>query len=162
MAKTVFRCDNMPGIDNRAYTKSVLVTDGSDPIEVENGTIVKIGNLVEGQRDLWEATIAGASDKLEDCAIIGTPEVPYDEINHKNLDDFVNEAGVPAAAYLLGHGGCFSVTKDGFTGGTAPAVKDAVALGADGKIEKTGSGTALGTCISVDKVGRYTFYAIEM
>lgn len=160
MAYTVFRSDNMPGTDVRAEIKSVLVKDaeGGNPIEIENGAIVKIGKSLK--HDLWEAVPASASDTVAACAILGTPEVIYHDCLKHNLDDFTNEKGVPAAAYLLKAGGVFAVTVDGFVGKTAPTVDATVGLGANGKIDPAGTG--LGTCRAIEKAGRYTYYVIEL
>ena len=94
--------------------------------------------------------------------VIGTPEVTYTDLyNEKNLDAFINKAGVPAAAYLLKDGGIFSVTKEGFVGGTTPSlIGGGVGIGADGKIDASGSG--LGTVLAIDVAGRYTYYAIRL
>lgn len=163
MAYTVFRCDDMPGIDNRTFIKSVLVKDGSgNNIAVENGTIVVIGGLVSGEHDLYTATLATSSSTLANCAVIGSPEVINTDLyNEKNLDAFRNEAGTPAVAYLLKDGGTFSVTKEGFVSATAPsAVGATVGLGANGKIDASSSG--LGKVIAIDVAGRYTYYAITL
>lgn len=166
MAYTVFRCDNMPGTDQRTMVTSVLVRDGDGKnIAVENGTIVEIGALVPGEHDLYYATLATASSALKKCAVLGTPEVIYDECTYKNLDDFINEAGTKASAYKLGREGTFAVTAEGFVGGTVPtAVGVSVSLGANGKITAPAatSATVLGKVIAIDKTARYTFYAIEM
>lgn len=160
MAYTVFRSDNMPGTDVRAEMKSVLVKDaeGGNPIEVENGTIVKIGKSLK--HDLWEAVPASAGDTVAKCAILGAPEVMYDTCLKHNLDDFTNEKNTPVAAYLLDNGGTFAVTADGFVGKVAPAVDATVGLGANGKIDPAGSG--LGVCRAIEKAGRYTYYVIEL
>ena len=163
MAYTVFRSDNMPGIDNRAYITSVLVQDGSgNPIEVENGTIVKVGAKIDGKHDLYAATLATSSDSdLTKLAVVGTPELIHDETRHYNLDEFINQAGIAAAAYMLGHGGDFAVTKEGFVSATAPsAVDGTVGIGANGKIDASGSG--LGTVLAIENVGRYTYYTIRL
>lgn len=164
MAYTVFRCDNMPGTDQRAYVASVLVRDSSGtPIEVENGTIVEIGALIDNKHDLYAATLATSASTITNCAVIGTPEIIYDDQLKKNLDDFINEAGKPAAAYLLGHGGVFSVTKEGFVGGTVPTTTGKtvnVGIGTGGKIDTAGEG--LGTVLAIEKAGRYTFYTVRL
>lgn len=165
MAYTVFRCDNMPGTDQRTMVTSVLVHDGSkNPVAVENGTIVEIGDLVPGEHDLYYATLATASSTLKNCAVLGTPEVIYDNHIYKNLDEFINEAGKPAAAYKLGREGVFSVTADGFVDATAPGSAGTdVGLGANGKIAATvGSATKLGTLKAIELAGRYTYYVIEL
>lgn len=166
MAYTVFRCDNMPGTDQRTMVTSVLVRDGDGKnIAVENGTIVEIGALVPGEHDLYYATLATAASDLKKCAVLGTPEVIHDECTYKNLDDFTNEAGTKASAYKLGREGTFAVTAEGFVGGTVPtAVGVSVSLGANGKITAPAatSATVLGKVIAIDKTARYTFYAIKM
>lgn len=164
MAYTVFRSDNLPGIDNRAYITSVLVVDGNgDPIAVENGTIVKVGAKVTGKHDLYTATLATNSDTdLTKLAILGTPELIYDESTYHNLDEFINPAGKAAAAYMLGRGGDFAVTKEGFASATAPSsVGGTVGIASSGgKINASGSG--LGTVLAIETAGRYTFYTIRM
>lgn len=160
MGYTVFRCDNMPGIDNRADIMSVkVVNSNGEAVAVENGAIVKIGAIVPGQRELHYATLATNSDAVADCAVIGTSELMYDE-RKKNLDEFINEAGKPALAYLLRHEGWFSVTAEGFVDGSVPAVDAKVGIGANGKIDAAGTG--LGTCVAIEKAGRHTFYVIEL
>ena len=163
MAYTVFRSDNLPGIDNRAYITSVLVQDANGkPIEVENGTIVKVGAKIDGKHDLYAATLAASTDTdLTKLAVIGTPELIYDESTYHNLDEFINEKGKAAAAYMLGRGGDFAVTKEGFVSATAPtAVGGTVGIGTNGKINASGSG--LGTVLAIETAGRYTFYTIRM
>lgn len=166
MAYTVFRCDNMPGIDQRTMITSVIVRDSSgNNIAAENGTIVEIGALVTGEHDVYYATLATTTSDLKKCAVLGSPEVIYDNCTYKNLDEFTNEAGKPAVAYKLGREGVFSVTVDGFASATAPTgVGVSVSLGANGKIVAPAvqSTTTLGKVVAIDKTSRYTFYAIEL
>ena len=55
----------------------------------------------------------------------------------------------------------FSVTKEGFVGGTAPsAVGQEVGIGTDGKIDAASTG--LGTCVAIETAGRYTYYTIKI
>ena len=44
--------------------------------------------------------------------------------------------------------------------GTAPEKGDEVGIGANGKINA--SGTGLGTCAAVETAGRYTYYTIRI
>lgn len=83
----------------------------------------------------------------------------YDE-RQKNLDEFINEAGTPVRGYILRSRNMFSVTKEGFVSGTAPEKGDEVCIGANGKINA--SGTGLGTCAAVETAGRYTYYTIRI
>lgn len=160
MAYTVFRSDLMHGTDSGADLVSVRVYDSSDePIAVENGTIVELKEYEEGEREVWKGVLATASSKLSDCVVIGSEELFYDE-RKKNLDEFINEAGSICRGYILRSRNMFSVTKEGFVGGTVPAKGDTVSIGADGKINA--SGTGLGTTQAVENAGRYTYYVIRI
>ncbi len=160
MAYTVFRSDLMHGTDSGVDLVSVRVYDASDePIAVENGAIVELKEYEDGEREVWKGVLATASSKLSDCIVIGSEEVFYDE-RKKNLDEFINDAGSICRGYILRSRNMFSVTKEGFVGGTAPAKGDAVGIGADGKINASGSG--LGTTQAVEAAGRYTYYVIRI
>lgn len=161
MAKkyTVIRTDSLSGTDQRADLLSVRVVDsGDNAIEAENGTIVKIGKLVEGEREIYKATLAAEGDKLEDCAILAGVEVMYDD-RKRNLDDYINEAGKNVRAYIPRSRNFFSVTKEGFVG-APPAVEGKVGIGANGKIDATKTG--LGVCRAIEVAGRYTYYVIQI
>ena len=55
----------------------------------------------------------------------------------------------------------YSVTKDGFVGGTAPSEVGAeVGLGADGKLDAAGAG--FGSVMAIEIAGRYTYYVIKI
>ena len=160
MAYTVFRSDLMHGTDSGVDLVSVRVYDASDePIAVENGAIVELKEYEDGEREVWKGVLATASSKLSDCVVIGSEEVFYDE-RKKNLDEYINDAGSICRGYILRSRNMFSVTKEGFVGGTAPAKGDAVGIGADGKINASGSG--LGTTQAVEAAGRYTYYVIRI
>lgn len=132
--------------------------DGN-PAKVENGTIVKLEGLIDGEREIYKAVAASASDDIRDCALVAGVEVMYDE-RKKNLDEFVNEEGTTPRGYLLRRGNVFSITAPGFVGGTVVAKGDKVGIGANGKIAK--DGTNLGVCHDVEQTSRYTYYAIKV
>lgn len=160
MAYTVFRSDLLHGTDSGTDLVSVRVYDGSDnPIAVENGTIVELKAYEEGEREVWKGVLATASSKLSDCVVIGSEELFYDE-RQKNLDEFINEAGRISRGYILRSRNMFGITVDGFVGGTAPSDGANVGIGADGKIDSTGSG--LGVIQAIENAGRYTYYVIRI
>ena len=162
MAYTVWRSDLMSGTDVAADLVSCRVydTDEENPIAVENGTIVELKGLEEGQREVFKAVLATAASDLNNCVVIGSEEVMYDE-RKKNLDEFINEAGVICRGYVLRSRNMFSVTKEGFVGGTVPsAAGTGVGIGTGGKIDKAGTG--LGTCVAIEAAGRYTYYVIQI
>lgn len=162
MAKyTVIRTDLLSGTDVAADLVSLRVYDGSaQPIEVENGTIVELEGYEDGQREVMKAKLATSASKVEDCAIVASEEVMYDE-RKKNLDEFVNEAGAICRGYVPRSRNMFSVTAEGFVSGTAPsAVGDEVGIGANGKLDA--SGTGFGKLMAIEIAGRYTYYVIKI
>ena len=151
MAYTVIRTDLMSGTKQPADLVSLRFygADGQ-PAEVENGVIVKLQGYEDGEREVMKAVAATADDDLNECAIVAGVEVMYDE-RKKNLDEYINEAGKAVRGYIPRSRNIFSVTKEGFVGGTAPT-----------KGAKVGIGTGLGTCVDVEVAGRYTYYAIKI
>lgn len=161
MAYTVIRTDLLSGTDVAADLVSLRVYDaGDNQIAVENGTMVELKGYEEGQREVMKAVLATAASKVEDCAIVASEEVMYDE-RKKNLDEFVNEAGAICRGYVPRSRNIYSITKEGFVGGTAPTEVGAeVGLGADGKLDAAGTG--YGTVLAIEIAGRYTYYVIKI
>ena len=160
MTYAVIRTDLMSGTKQPADLVSLRFYDASgNKAEVENGVIVKLQGYEDGEREVMKAVAASAGDDLNDCAIVAAPEVMYDE-RKKNLDEFINEAGKAVRGYIPRSRNVFSVTKEGFVGGTAPAKGAEVGIGTGGKIDAAGKG--LGVCVDVEVVGRYTYYAIKI
>lgn len=161
MAYCVIRTDGMSGTKQPADLRSLRFygADGN-PAEVENGTIVKLQGLEDGQREVYKAIAATASDDLNDCVVVAGVEVPYDE-RLKNLDQYINEAGKAVRGYILRSRNQFSITKEGFVGGTVPSAKGArVGVGAGGKLDA--SGTSFGECSDIETAGRYIYYTITI
>lgn len=161
MAYCVIRTDGMSGTKQPADLRSLRFygADGN-PAEVENGTIVKLQGLEDGQREVYKAIAATASDDLNDCVVVAGVEVPYDE-RLKNLDQYINETGKAVRGYILRSRNQFSITKEGFVGGTVPSAKGAkVGVGAGGKLDA--SGTSFGECSDIETAGRYTYYTITI
>lgn len=162
---TVIRTDLMSGTKQPADLVSVRVYNaaGTETIAVENGAIVELSALEDGEREVWIGKLATASTTdLSKCVVIATPEVFYDE-RKKNLDEFVNEAGTIARGYRLNQNDIFSITKEGFVSATAPDAVGVVKLGAGGKLEpSTGSGHALGNLIAIEETTRYKYYVLQV
>lgn len=162
----VVRTDNMYGTDVRAGLCSVkfMGEDGATPTAIENGSVVKLGALIDGEREIFVGGNVAANDKIEDVVLIASPEVMYDE-RKKNLDEYINEAGKSCRGYYLHLAGQkFSVTKKALTGVEAPKKGDIVELAEGTKLnvvtEATGA-TVVGSIIAVEGAGRYTFYVIK-
>ncbi len=159
MAYTVFRSDLLSGTDVAADLVSARVYNGDKQIAVENGTIIELEALEPGEREVHKAKLATSGSKLSDCVVVGSPEVFYDE-RLKNLDQYINEAGKIVRGYVLRSRNMFSVTKEGFVGGTVPAVGAEVGIGTGGKLDT--SGTGFGKCMAIELAGRYTYYVIRI
>lgn len=165
MAYGIVRTDNMYGTDVRAALVSIkyMGEDGATPTAIENGSVLKVGALIEGEREIYVGGAVAANDKVEDVVLVASPEVMYDE-RKKNLDEYINVAGKACRGYHIHSGDIFSVTKAVLAGEAAPAVGDVVELAEGTKLsvakEATGA-TVVGTIIAIDVVGRYTYYAIK-
>lgn len=167
MAYAVVRTDNLAGTDVRSALVSVkyMGADGTAETAIENGNVLKINNLVPGEREIYAGSDVIATDKINDIVLIASPEVIYDE-RKRNLDDYVNEAGKICRGYRLNSGGVFSVTKEALTGSGTPAVNDTIELVDGTKLgfAKTAasSSTIVGQIIDVEIAGRYTYYVIKV
>ena len=165
MAYGVVRTDNMYGTDVRAGLVSVryMGADGATPTEIENGSVLKIGELIAGEREIFKGAAVASDDTLAEIVLVASPEVMYDD-RKKNLDQYINEAGKNCRGYHFHSGAVFSVTKEALIG-AAPAVGKVVELAAGTKmsVADTASGaTVVGKIIAEDIVGRHTYYAVKV
>lgn len=169
MAHGVIRTDLMSGTDVGADLVSVkYMGTGTTPTAIDNGCVVKLDGLMDGEREVWKGVTPAANTPLADIAIIATPEVMYDE-RKKNLDEFENEAGTIARGYIVHHTrNIFSVTKDALNigAGVTPAVGYVAELMAGTKLNivatATASSTVVGKIIAIETAGRYTYYVIKV
>ena len=165
MAYGVVRTDNMYGTDVAAGLVSVryMGEDGATPTEIENGSVLKLGGLIAGEREVFVGGAVAAEDKLSDIVLIASPEVMYDE-RKKNFDEYINEAGKNCRGYHFHSGDIFSVTKEALIG-TAPAVDKLVVLAEGTKMsvaDSAAGATVVGKIIAEDIVGRHTYYAVKV
>lgn len=167
MAYGVVRTDNMQGTDVREGLVSIeyLGADGKTPTAIENGNVLKVGALKDGEREIRVGAAVAANTPLNEVVLVASPEVMYDP-RKRSLDEFINEAGIPARAYRIHSGDIFSVTKDALAGKSSPAVGDVVELAAGTKLNVAGSATngstVVGKILAIDVVGNYTYYAIQV
>ena len=158
MAYAVIRTDLMSGTDVAADLVSLRVYSGNDKIAVENGVIVELQGYETGEREVMKAKLATSSSPIEKCAIVAGVEVMYDE-HKKSLDEYINEAGKAIRGYIPRTRNMFSLTAEGFV--AAPtAVGDTVGIGANGKLDTSGSG--FGTIVAIEQAGKYTFYVVRI
>ena len=172
MAKhAVIRKDRLYGTDVAPALVSLRFVDGNGKgADIDNGNVVRLDGLMtytDGtiERELYKAVAPAANTPLADIAIVGTNEVMYDE-RKKNLDEFYNEAGRNSLGYRPHAGDMFGVTAEGLDAAAAIAKGDIVELQASTKLKVVKSATAgstkLGVIADINKVGRYTYYVVEV
>lgn len=165
MAHAIIRTDKMFGTDNRTGLISVKYTASNKDAAIDNGNVVLVGALVDGEREIYTATAPKASSDLKQVAIIATPEITYCPLEY-GAENFENKAGKPARAYLLTPGMIFSVTKEALDGAATPAVGNAVELKAGTKLNvatsATSGSTTVGKIIAVDTVNGKTLYVVQV
>lgn len=163
----VVRTDNMAGTDVRSMLVSVkyLGADGETPTAIENGNVLKLGNLIEGEREVHIGAPVEADTPINEVVLVASPEVMYDE-RKRGLENYINEAGKICRAYRLHSGDFFSVTKEALVGAETPAVGDVVELAEGTKLNVAASATAdtttVGAIHAIETSGRYTYYVIRV
>lgn len=85
--------------------------------EIENGCVLAIGDLIEGEREVYEGTAPAATATLGTIALVASPEVIKDKKMH-SLADFINKENAILRGYVLRSGDIFSVTKEAFATGS--------------------------------------------
>lgn len=161
----VVRTDNMTGTDVRSQLVSIkyMGADGKTPTELDNGNVLKVGALIDGEREVYTGAVPSAGTAITDIVLVASVEVMYDE-RKKNLDEYVNEAGKICRGYRLNTGDIFSVTADALTG--TPKVGNVVELTAGTKLNvvasATDKSTVVGSIVATDISGRYTYYVIKV
>lgn len=156
MKYPVVRLDNVQGTHDGTKLRSAQFAAATEVIP--NGTMVQLGALKEGEREIFVAVMANEADKP--LYLVATPEMMYETGKHA-LTDFVNEADGILRCYKMCAGDVFAVTAEYFGEGTKPTKGQAVGV-TEGKIV-AGEGTiALGVCFDVEVVGSLTYYVIEV
>lgn len=145
MAYGKVRIDNMSGTVLGKDLVSVKFQKSGVDAEIENGNVVLIGDLVEGEREVRLATAPAKDSPLSKIALIATPELVKAQ-KYTVLEDFINEAGSISRGYRLTNGCIFSVSAACLTG--TAAVKNVVELAASStKLKVVASATASTTTV---------------
>lgn len=160
MSYCVIRTDMLSGSDQTADLVSVRFYDANgEKAAVENGVIVELQGLEDGEREVQKAVAATSASDLNNCAILAAPEVMHDEREYA-LDKYISEAGKAIRGYILRSRNMFGLTKEGFVGQTVPAIGAEVGIGEGGKLDAAGTG--FGVCHAIEIAGRYTYYVIKI
>ena len=138
MAYTVVRTDKLIGQTSAPYLASARYQVSNVDTAIENGSIVELKGLMEGQRELYIANKPTAGATLGKLALVATPEICY-EANKRRLSDFINAAGSNIRCYILHSGDIFSVSKAGVDGTAAVGSKLAVQAALKLKVDTSGT-----------------------
>lgn len=163
MAYTIVNLDRMSGTEDSSLQLSLKYFDADgNEASLENGAIVEIGDLLEGEREVRKATAPTASTAVTKLALVANPEVIYDESRHHGLEEYINEAGKTVRGYRLHSNDGFSLTAEGFSG--VPEKGKYVTVGTTTKpvISATATGTVIGKIADVWTLGSDTYYYIEV
>lgn len=153
----VVRTDEMLATSASALLHSVKYMVGDNFATIDNGSVLALEALIEGEREVWKA-VDPTESVIGKLVLIATPEVMYDE-RLRNLTDFYNEAGVAARGYVLHSGDIFSVTApvvEGFDSAVAGST-----VGVQGNKWLIG-GTGIGTVLAVETVGAHKYCVIRV
>lgn len=165
----VVRTDKLYGTDVGVNLVSAkyMGADGNTETEIDNGHVLKVGALMDGEREVRVATTPAKDTALKDIILVATPEVMYDE-RKKNLHEFYNEAGKIVRGYFLHEHDYFGLTAEALNiaEGAEVAKGWAVELMAGTKLNvaatATSGATQVGTIAAIEQAGRYTYYVVEV
>jgi hypothetical protein len=141
MAKFV-RLDNMAATKTPSLLKSAKYFVADVATAIENGELVTIGEFVDGEREIHEATAPVSGDTY--IGLVCTPEVEYDEKGYHDLDTFANGADEVIRVAMLQKGDIFSIANEG--------------AGAD----KTVDGEVVAKFMGAEVSGRFTYNVYEV
>lgn len=144
MAYQFVRADLLSGNRDNTQVKSAMYFKDGEKAPVENGTIVAIKKLMDGEREIHEVVDVTDSDTY--VGIVTTPELLYDQrgIGDGDLANFRNEAGEPVRVHVLHPGDCFSIGNGGEAADLAMGAK------------------LIGEYQCTEKVGRYDLHVYEV
>jgi len=130
--------------------------NGSTAAAIENGNLVKLDSLIDGERDLWKVVAPGGIT-ASDLYVVASPEIIYDETLKSNgaLDQFRNEAGSDSTLVPLEVGDIISVSDACITqinGKETPEVGNYVTPSATGTKWQEIAGASLNTEVFRGKI----------
>lgn len=162
----IVRTDNLQGTVDGSKLVSLKYFVDATATEIDNGSLVALDSLMDGEREVWKAVSPTTTTALGSLVLVATPEVMYDE-RKKNLDEFYNEAGVAARGYVLCSGDTFSVTSEALDGASAATAVGAIVEaqnGVKGKVVTTltSGSTKIGTIIAIEQVGSKKYFVIRV
>ena len=168
MAYCVVRTDLLAGIKNQAFLEHGRYQDSDGNYqEIQNGSIVAVGALEDGERESHIYTDVASDTTLTKVVLVANPELTYlYGYEHDALSDYTNVAGKCIRGYYL-HGQSFSVTAEGFESVETAAVGDYVYVAEGAHImtlsaTEPDSGLVIGKLAEIEETKSTTFYCVEI
>lgn len=128
MAKFV-RTDNMAATKVPSLIKSAKFYVADVATKIENGELVTIGALVDGEREIHKATTPVEEDTY--IGLVCTPELQYEENGYHGVDTFENAADKVLRVFILQKGDIFSIGNEGTGADKTAGALTAKFLGAE-------------------------------
>lgn len=149
MAYGVVYTTNLSGCDNYSFQHTA---------DIENGTLVAKGELVEGERQIYQVVL----DPKKPSYLVAHPAWNYDDSTYakKQEDAYINKANKAFRVYELKPEKKFAITSYSIDGGGEDiAVGDTLGVTDAGKLKKDETGSALQ--VKVEAIDNYGFkYAV--
>ena len=129
--------------------------------DTDNGLVFKLGDLEDGEREVYAIEDATAgTDLVGDLVLITTPEVMADP-RLQGLADFYNKEGTVGAAHLLCERDIFSITAEGIANVAELTSKKYASVTAGGKITLVADTTnAFAQYVDTNQ-GKYAFRVLK-
>lgn len=165
MAYAVTRLDNLAGTKDPTKLVSFRYHNGTSYAAIENGFLVSLDSLIEGEREIWKAVAPTANQTLGKLVLCATPELMYNTLEYKNLSDFINAAGSDCRGYILSSGDIFGVTVDAFASDTAPTSTNkyiTIAAATQSMTAGSSSSDARLEYIATESDNGYTYYVLRV
>ena len=151
----MFRSDAMAGTTLGQYLVSLRVAT-----EIDNGMLVAVGALEDGQREVKAMAAITADTKVGAIAVLGSEEVDKEK-TFDTVGGFTNKVGTIARGYILHDGGAYSVTANAFEGAVPTKGAKIFAKAGSNKHFTTGD-VEIGTCEAIEVDGATTWYVIRI
>ena len=151
----MFRSDAMAGTTLGQYLVSLRVAT-----EIDNGMLVAVGALEDGQREVKAMAAITADTKVGAIAVLGSEEVDKEK-TFDTVGGFTNKVCTIARGYILHDNGAYSVTAEAFEGGV-PAKGAKVFAKAGSNKHHTAGDVEIGVCEAVETDGATTWYVIRI
>ncbi len=159
----IVRLDIMSGTYNGALLKSARYFNDTDEVaDIDNANIVTLGDLLDGEREIYKVTDGANATSIEELGLVASPELIYDESVRHGLEDYYNEAGDAIRVYRFHAGDIFSATVEAFD--NTPTKGDYVTVGTTTKMAtQAGEPTlVIGKIADIELVGADTYYVVKV